>query len=129
MNTTFQLPEGLLGFEEIKELTLIPVDVPFDATFYELRSPEEGIGFIAVDPFKIESNYAVALDEDTLEKLEVEASEDVIVLSLVTLKKSLDTSTTNLKAPLVFNLRNKKAMQWVHTSTDFSVKHPLKGDA
>ncbi len=129
MNTTFQLREGLLGFEEIKELTLTPVDVPFDATFYELQSSEVGIGFIAVDPFKIESSYTVALDEDTLEKLEVEASEDVIVLSLVTLKESLDTSTTNLKAPLVFNLRNKKAMQWVHSSTEFSVKHPLKGEA
>ena len=129
MNTTFQLPEGLLGFEEIKELTLTPIEVPFDATFYELRSIEEGIGFIAVDPFKIESSYEVALDEDTLKKLEVEVSEDVIVLSLVTLKTSLNTSTTNLKAPLVINLRTKKAMQWVHTSTDFSVKHPLKGDA
>lgn len=129
MNTTFQLPEGLLGFEDIQELTLTPVDVPFDATFYELLSSEVGIGFIAVDPFKIESSYKVALDEDTLEKLEVEASEDVIILSLVTLKESLDTSTTNLKAPLVFNLRTKKAMQWVHTSTEFSVKHPLKGEA
>lgn len=129
MNDTFHLLEGLLGFEEIKELTLIPVDVPFDATFYELRTTEEGIGFIAVDPFKIETTYTVSLDEDTLERLEVENSEDVIVLSLVTLKASFEKSTTNLKAPLIFNLRAKKAMQWVHTSTDFSVKHPLKGDA
>lgn len=129
MNKTFHLPEGLLGFESIQQLTVIPIDVPFDATFYELRTSEEGIGFIAVDPFKIESNYEVALDENTLEELEVEKQEDVIVLSLVTLNSTLETSTTNLKAPLVFNLRTKKAMQWVHSSAAYSVKYPLKGDA
>jgi len=129
MNGTFYFPEGLLGFEEVKELTLTPLDLAFDATFYELRASGEELGFLAVDPFKVAANYSLLLDDQTQQKLDTEASEDIMVLSLVTLNDTLDTSTTNLKAPLLFNLRTKKACQWVHPEATISVKHPLKGEA
>ena len=125
MNQTFTFPEGLLGFEEVREMQLVPIDVDFNATFYELMSEDEEIGFLLVDPFKLHPNYQVQLNDELKEKLNAEKAEEVIVLTMVTLKDSLSTSTTNLKAPLIFNLTKKQAYQWVDSSAKFSLRHPL----
>ena len=125
MNQTFTFPEGLLGFEEVREMQLLPIDVDFDATFYELVSEDEEIGFLLVDPFKLHPNYQVQLNDEIKEKLNAEKAEEVIVLTMVTLNDSLATSTTNLKAPLIFNLTKQQAYQWVDSSSKFSLRHPL----
>lgn len=125
MKQTFTFPEGLLGFAEIEKMQLIPIEVDFDATFYELVTEDDELGFLLVDPFKIQPGYLVDLSEDIIEKLEVEKEEDVVVLSLVTLKDSLSTSTTNLKAPVIFNVKSRKAYQWIDSSSDRSIRHPL----
>lgn len=129
MNETFEFPEGLLGFEDLRELTLTPLDLPFNATFYELQSPRGEVGFLAIDPFKLIPEYSVHIEATIQDKLSLESSEDVILLTLVTLKQSLETSTTNLKAPLLLNLKTKKALQYIQQDSTLSVKHPLKGDA
>lgn len=129
MNQTFTFPEGLLGFEEVREMQLLPIDVDFDATFYELVSDDEVVGFLLVDPFKLHPDYKVQLNEEIKEKLNAEKVEEIIVLTMVTLNDSLSTSTTNLKAPLIFNLAKQKAFQWVDSSPEFSLRQPLVSSA
>lgn len=125
MNQIFTFPEGLLGFEEVREMQLLPIDVDFDATFYELVSEDEEVGFLLVDPFKLHPNYQVQLNDEIKEKLNAVKAEEIIVLTMVTLNDSLATSTTNLKAPLIFNLAKQQAYQWVDSSAKFSLRHPL----
>lgn len=125
MSQTFTFPEGLLGFEEVREMQLLPIDVDFDATFYELVSEDEEVGFLLMDPFKLISDYKVQLNDEMKQKLSAEKVEEIIVLTMVTLNDSLSTSTTNLKAPLIFNLEKQQAFQWVNSSTKFSLRQPL----
>lgn len=129
MYTEFTFKEGILGFETLKRMILKPIEVEFNSTFYELESHEEEVGFLLVDPFKIHSSYVVEINEEIKQNLEIEKTEDVMILTIVSLKDSLNTSTTNLKAPIIFNLSTKKAMQWIDSSTLYSIRNPLKEEA
>lgn len=118
--------KGLPGFEDYK--TFIIGEFEDNSKLKLINSTEnEHIGFIAISPFDIKKDYEIKLDGETLKFLEIESTKDVILLNIITLGKTLEKSTVNLKAPLVINIRNNKGKQLILQDDKYAIKEPLTG--
>ena len=118
--------KGIPGFEESKEYVLIPADDTGESPFFFLQSIDsEEVNFFLVDPFSFFKEYDVKLEEQMVERLELESPTDALVLTTVTAKGEIKDATTNLKAPLVINNSKQLGMQIVLDNKDYLIKQPL----
>lgn len=118
-----QFPNGLPGFLDEKAFVLLNLE---DTVFQVLQSVETAdLGFIVVQPFQFKADYRFELDDQVAEQLKIESEADIMILSIVTLKDSLKTSTVNLKAPLIINHKTKVAKQYIIPKTDYTTKEYL----
>lgn len=122
------LKKGILGFEHLKEYELL--DIENNSSLKEINSiEEEEIGFIIASPFEIIKEYEVVLSDETIEKLEIESPNDVMLFNIITIGETLKESTINMKAPIVINIKNNYGMQIVLQDENYSIRHPLvRGD-
>lgn len=122
------LKKGILGFENVREYELL--DIENNDILKEFNSTEEDcIGFIVVSPFEVMKEYEIVLNQETIEKLEVKSPNDIMLLNIITLGKTLEESTVNMKAPIVINIKNNSAMQIILPDEEYSIRHPLlRGD-
>jgi len=115
---------GLPGF--IDELEFVILDIPGNKAFQTLQSvvtPE--LAFIVTNPHQYYVEYTFQLDEQVLEHLGIENEEDVVVLSIVTLKSPFKTSTLNLKAPIIINSTKKRGKQYILNQEAYLTKAPI----
>ena len=70
-------------------------------------------------------NYGENIDDETIKELQIDKPEDVLVLSIITLGKTLETSTMNLQAPLVINIKSNLGKQYIMQNSKYETKHPL----
>ncbi|HSQ88011.1 flagellar assembly protein FliW, partial [Romboutsia sp.] len=97
--------KGIPGFEEYR--TFVINEVKENNKFKMITSTEDiNIGFIAISPFEVKKDYEIDLNDEIINELKVESPKDVLVLSLITLGKTLSKSTVNLKAPIIINIKN-----------------------
>lgn len=116
----------LLGFDKLKKFVLAEIEV--NSMFSALQSIEEiAIGFVVINPFSIKTDYEIKIDDKTIEELEIENPEDVAVLNTVTLNAIPEKITTNLRAPIIINVKNNKGKQIVLNNEDYSIKTPIMG--
>lgn len=118
--------KGIPGFEEYKKYALMPADEKGESPFYFLQSIEEvEVNFFLVDPFSFFKEYDIKLEDQMVDKLELNDPTDAIVLTTVTAKGEIKDATTNLKAPLVINNNRQLGMQIVLDNKDYLIKQPL----
>ena len=55
----------------------------------------------------------------------IEKEEDAIVSVILTMPSDPKKITANLKAPLIFNLNNRKGKQIILSNSDFSTRHNI----
>lgn len=124
MNIIFE--KGIPGFEKYRNFQIS--DIKENPKFKMINSLEdEGIGFIAISPFDIKKDYSIDLNNETIKDLDIKDHKDVFVLNLITLGKTLNSSTVNLKAPLIINVKNNKAKQFILQDDKYEVRQPLIG--
>lgn len=118
-------PQGIPGFPEDRDYVIIPAGTD-DNPFYFLQSTSDAeLCFIMTEPHSFYSDYDFELSEEIVQQLAIEQPEDVLIYSLVTLKDELKQATTNLQAPVVINVKNKKARQFIMNDTKFHTRTPL----
>ncbi len=118
--------KGIPGFEESKQYVLIPADDKEETPFFFLQSiDKEEVNFFLVDPFSFFKEYDIKLEEQMVERLELESPTDAIVLTTVTANGEIKDATTNLKAPLIINNNKQLGMQIVLDNKDYMIKQPL----
>ncbi|UOW67201.1 flagellar assembly protein FliW [Paraclostridium bifermentans] len=121
MELTFK--KGLPGFELLINFELS--DLENNEKFKVLKSKEEDISFVTTSPFDMYEDYEINLNDETIKELEIENPEDVLVLSIITLGKTLQKSTLNLKAPIIINVKNNLGKQYILQADKYETKHPL----
>lgn len=114
--------KGLPGFNELREFSIR--DLESNPKFKIMQSQEQ-ISFVTVSPFEIYNDYEIDLNDETIKELEIKNPNDVLVLSILTLGKTLNESTMNLKAPIVINIKNNSGKQMILQSENYETKHPL----
>ncbi|MEN0587784.1 flagellar assembly protein FliW [Kurthia gibsonii] len=121
-----QFPQGIPAFEEEKEFVVIPLGAqsPF-VTLQSVQTPS--VGFMAAYPYHFKPNYAFDLEQEDLQQLQIEKSEDVLVYAILTLKDTLENSTMNLLAPVAINVKKQIGKQVVlHENAEHPLRYPLK---
>jgi flagellar assembly factor FliW len=120
------LSKGILGFNEYRNYILLPADHKEETPYFFLQSTEnKDLCFFMLDTLSYFKEYDIEITEDTIEALGIEQVEDVYVLTIVTVVGSLKEATTNLKAPVIINKKEKLAMQVVLEKGDYLIKQPL----
>lgn len=118
--------KGIPGFDEYKKYVLFPADEKGETPFFFLQSIESAeVSFFLLDTFSFFKEYSVELDDQTIEKLELEKPEDALLLTTVTVKGTIQDATTNLKAPFIINVNKQLGMQIVLEKKDYMIKQPL----
>lgn len=115
---------GIPGFLDEKTFVLLPLDE--ETSFFILQSVQtQGIAFVVTSPFFFFKGYEFDLDESTKERLNIQSEQDVEVLVILTIKEPFNSSTANLKAPIILNRKTKLGKQLILNQTDYTTKHRL----
>ncbi|UJL45342.1 flagellar assembly protein FliW [Virgibacillus sp. NKC19-16] len=118
---------GLPGFIEESEFVLL--DLPDNPIFQVLQSIRNvNTAFIVTDPYHFYQDYSFELEDSLLDSLHIQSEKDVIVLTIVTLKDPLHTSTLNLKAPVIINPASKKGKQYIINRDEIPAQAPIVPD-
>ncbi|MBK5240383.1 flagellar assembly protein FliW [Clostridium sp.] len=119
-----EFKKGLPGFKELKKFIIFPLKG--NEAFSILHSIENiAIGLVLVSPFTIIMDYEFKIPESNLKELGIERPEDVEVLTTVTLNSNIENMTTNLKAPIIINIKAKLGEQLILDNDKYKVKEPL----
>jgi len=122
-----QFPNGLPGFEDIKEFIILPLEK--ESPFAILQSiKQQEIGFVVAFPFVFKQDYAFDLAEEDKEELQIESPDDLITYTIVTLKEPFNNSTINLQAPVLINHQQKIGKQLVLQDGEiYPLRYPIEG--
>ncbi|MWV46608.1 flagellar assembly protein FliW [Paenibacillus sp. HJL G12] len=118
----FEFKNGIPGFEQYNRYMI----QSHDEYFSILQSVEnEGVAFIITNPFIFFNEYEFELSDNDQELLGITNIKDVVVRSIVTWGDDPTKTTTNLMAPIILNVQNKRGRQVVLYPTPYNSKHPL----
>lgn len=119
-----QLPDGLLGFEHVKQYVLLAQ--PHEEPFMWLRMLDStGKRFLVVSPFQFVPDYTPDIAAEDVRFLGLTGPEDALVVNIVTLRGHRQ-ATVNLKGPIVINRHTLIGKQVVPNNVaKFDVNHPL----
>lgn len=108
----FRFPEGIVGFEHIKEYVVLLNEKV--APFMFMQSLDSsGLSFVCVETFMIKPDYSIKLPESNIATLQLSDPKDAMLLSLVTVNSDIKKFTANLMSPIILNLKNSLAIQYV----------------
>ncbi len=117
-------PKGLPGMGEYKRYRLEPLkDNPFFYLLQSLQDPE--LGFILADPFIFFPGYRVQISDAELAELQAREEEELLVLTTVTVA-GREKLTSNLAAPLLFNLSAGLGKQIIISDSMEEMRRPLE---
>ena len=117
---------GILGFEEEKEFVLL--GVPNDELFGFLQSiHNSNIAFLLINPWDFFLDYDIEIPDEDLAKIGIHSNEEgqMAVYTIITLGETLKTSTTNLLAPIIINVKDNTGKQFILNDTNYTTKHKL----
>ncbi|GHU41965.1 flagellar assembly factor FliW [Clostridia bacterium] len=107
--------DGIIGFPDCKSFALI-FDAEGDSkdSLCWLQSIEEPIfAMPVINPLLIQDDYSLQVDDETLKKLGLIEEENLLVLVTVTIPTEIQKLSVNLKAPIVINAAEHKAIQLI----------------
>lgn len=121
-----RFPQGIPSFEEEKEFVLLPFSDSPSSPFFILQSVHtEGLAFVVMTPFSFFPDYEVKIPDSVVEQLEIEKEEDVTLLTIITLRDTLENSTVNLRGPIVINGAKQLGKQIVLNESNYKTRHPF----
>ena len=117
-------PEGLLGFPDEKKFALM--EYKPESPFYILQSmADPDLTFLMINPFAFFNDYDFQMDDALMAEIGLTADNPPTVFNIVTVRDKLESMTVNLAGPVLVNIRDRKAAQWVIEKTVFPTKYPL----
>ena len=119
---SIELPSGLIGFPELKNYVLLDHDK--ESPFKWLQSLNDGaIAFVLLNPLLFKPDYVVEVSEAEVADLELKSDDDAVISTIITMPSNPQHMTANLKAPLIFNLANRRGKQIILSTTEYTTRH------
>ena len=119
--------KGLPGFKELKKFIIFSLES--NEGFSILHSIEDiEVGLVLLSPFTITADYEFKIPDTYIKELQIDKIEDVLVLTTVTLSSNVENMTTNLKAPIIINIKEKLGGQLILDNDKYKIKEPLFND-
>jgi flagellar assembly factor FliW len=122
---TLDFAGSLIGFPDTRRFALVRV-VPDNEVLFRLTSLDvDGPSFVVAAPFPFFPTYEPEIDDAAAERLDLASSADALLLVLLTVGDTLETTTANLFAPIVVNIRTRQAAQVVLTGSPYSLRESV----
>lgn len=119
-----EFPWGLPGFPNLRRWLALTVES--QNSFVWLQSIDDvKIALPSTDPYFMFDDYDPKLPAYAAAALEIASPSDFTVLCVVVVTENAEEMTINLFAPIVINLRTRKARQVVLENSGFSVRQPV----
>lgn len=120
----FEFPWGLPGFAEQRRfLALSLAEQPNFVWLQSIDDPK--IALPAADPWQIFPDYEPRMPSYATEALQLQSAEDFTVLCVVVVTKDAEEMTMNLMAPIILNLKSRRARQVMLENSQYSVRTPM----
>ena len=117
----------ILAFEDKRKYVLL--DGMDDLVFTFIQSVDDPqLCFLTIPPALVVKEYDIELGEEIVKLLELKSPSDVLLYNIVSVPENVNDMTVNLKAPIVINMKNKKAAQEVLADDKYSVRHRIQKD-
>ena len=100
--------KGMIGFEDIKKFALVGEE---DLFVEWLQSIDEPTSFAVMDPFIADTEYSFDISDKVLEELNIKDKSEILIRTVVVIPEDITKIRTNLQAPVIINIKEKKAMQ------------------
>ena len=118
-------PEGIVGFPFLKTFALIHDAEDEKAPIMWPQSMKEpGFAMPVIEPNLVMDNYNPTVNDEFLTPVGELAPDQIYSLVTITVPPEIEKMSVNLKAPIVINMANNKAVQII-VEDDFKVKHPI----
>lgn len=121
------MEHGMIGFPDYKHFTLIynKEKGSSESKIKWFQCMDDGdIAFPVMNPMIVKEDYVFNVNEEILAPIGEVNDEDVFILVTVTVPQQIEKLTVNLKAPIIINMQNNKAVQIV-VEDDYPVKYPV----
>ncbi|WP_430488969.1 flagellar assembly protein FliW [Rossellomorea marisflavi] len=116
--------KGIPGFHDENQFALLPLEG--NEWFQVLQSTSTpDLAFITTNPFLFFPEYDFELNGASLDQLGNPTTEEIQVLSILTVKDPFKESTANLQAPIIINTANKSGKQVILTDTNYRTQHQI----
>ncbi|HTS66642.1 MAG TPA: flagellar assembly protein FliW [Candidatus Acidoferrales bacterium] len=123
-----EFPRGLPGFDARKRFVAVRF-VESDPLLYLQSLEDPGLCFITMPILAVDPHYRLRVAGEDLQELGLSSNrqprigEDVMALTVVSIHET--GPTANLLAPVVVNLRNRRAVQAVTQEPGYSHQHAI----
>jgi flagellar assembly factor FliW len=114
----------ILGFEHHKRFVLLTIED--NPPFLWLQSVDDpAIAFVVIDPRIVKPGYAPAISEGDLVLLDIQRTEEIALLAIVTVRSSPIRATANLRAPILINAEKRSATQTIFDDPDYPIQYDI----
>jgi flagellar assembly factor FliW len=116
---------GIIGFPDLKKFALIHDEEKENAFILWLQSMEEpDLALPVIDPLNVMDSYEPDVSEELFSVLGDLVKENTYILVTITVPQNVEDMAVNLKAPIVINTGNNKAVQ-VIVENDLPIKYKI----
>lgn len=118
-------PEGIVGFPFMNQFALIHDADNKKSPIMWLQSMEEPeFAMPVIEPNLVVEGYNPIVNDECLAPVGELAPEQIYLLVTITVPSDIEKMSVNLKAPIVINMANNKAVQII-VEDEYQVKHPI----
>lgn len=120
--------QGILGFPDLKRFALIfNIEKGVESNIKWLQSLDEpNFAMPVMNPNIVMEDYEPMFDIELLEPLGNDLSpENLLMLVTVTVPKDITKITVNLKAPIIINAQECKAVQLISDNDAYAIKYSI----
>ena len=119
----YAFPEGIYGFEEEKQFALV-LRTYGDASLLYLQSTVHPAPcFLVFDPGDLCPGYQPTLSAEDLRQCGAEAADELVFLTIATVRDKIEDMTINLKSPIAMNPKKKTARQVILQDPDYLIRY------
>ncbi|MFH1063296.1 MAG: flagellar assembly protein FliW [Candidatus Omnitrophota bacterium] len=120
--TSMFFPEGIIGFSEHKEFSII--DNKSKEPFVWMESAQDNnLSFIIINPKEFKQGYEPILSAADKTALKINDLSECLIYALVCVPKDSDEISANLLAPIIINKNSNIGRQVILHDQDYSVQH------
>ncbi|MBP1965801.1 flagellar assembly protein FliW [Paenibacillus aceris] len=121
-NEEITFVNGVLGFEQMNQFVFM--DHPGSPFQFLQSTLDPDLAFVVTDPFSFFQKYEFDLTDTVKNKLNLHSDMDVQIKVIITVRSETDI-TANLKAPIVINQSENKAVQLILDNPDYQIRHSI----
>ncbi|MDR0671910.1 MAG: flagellar assembly protein FliW [Oscillospiraceae bacterium] len=116
--------EGLPGLETFRRFVLLSTEDT--KPFHWLQSLDDpDVSLAVINPYQLFSDYKPMIAETVFTHLDIEETEDVLVLTVAVIPQDFKKMTANLLAPILINTKNNTGQQVILEGGDYSLRQPI----